>query len=304
MTQVETSVLGASRPQESVLRAPSSVLRRAGLLARRQPLGFVSLVVIVAMTFTALFAAQIAPFDPLETHTLDRLQGPNSTYWLGTDQLGRDVLSRIIYGARISLLVGLIAVSIATICGSVLGLLSGYFGGMVDVVLQRAVDALQAFPGLILALALMSVFGSGVIQVTIAIAIVLAPSESRVVRGSVLAVKEYPYIEAARSIGAHDLRLIVRHILPNVTAPILILASTTFGLAILIEGALSFLGLGTPPPTASWGGMLQGSGRQFIERAPTLALFPGLAISISVLAFNLLGDTLRDIWDPRLRGLQ
>jgi ABC-type dipeptide/oligopeptide/nickel transport system permease subunit len=251
----------------------------------------------------AVFAEQIAPFDPLESHAADRLQSPNREYLLGTDQLGRDVLSRIIYGARISLLVGLVSVAIATVCGAIVGLLSGYFGGTLDIVVQRIVDAFQAFPGLILALALMSVFGSGIVQVTVAIAIVIAPSQSRVVRSAVLGMKENQYMEAARAIGANDLRLILWHVLPNVTAPILILASTTLGLAILIEGGLSFLGLGTPPPTPSWGGMLSGSSRVYMERAPTLSLFPGIAITATVLAFNLFGDTLRDIWDPRLRGL-
>jgi ABC-type dipeptide/oligopeptide/nickel transport system permease subunit len=258
---------------------------------------------ILTVIVMAVFAEQIAPFDPLESHAADRLQSPNSEYLLGTDQLGRDVLSRIIYGARISLLVGLVSVAIATVCGAIVGLLSGYFGGTLDIVVQRIVDAFQAFPGLILALALMSVFGSGIVQVTVAIAIVIAPSQSRVVRSAVLGMKENQYMEAARAIGANDLRLVLWHVLPNVTAPILILASTTLGLAILIEGGLSFLGLGTPPPTPSWGGMLSGSSRVYMERAPTLSLFPGIAITATVLAFNLFGDTLRDIWDPRLRGL-
>ncbi len=277
-----------------------------GLLRQlaRKPLGFVSLIIIVAVIVMAALAAQISPYDPLETHAADRLQGPSSQYLLGTDQIGRDDLSRIIYGARISLLVGLISVGVATVCGSAIGLVSGYVGGALDMVTQRVVDALQSFPGLILALALMSVFGSGVVQVTVAIAIVIAPSEARVVRGAVLAVKENLYIEAARALGANSARLIVRHILPNVMAPILILASTTLGLAILVEGALSFLGLGTPPPTASWGNMLAGNGRAYLERAPTLSLFPGIVLSLTVLAFNLLGDTLRDIWDPRLRGVR
>jgi ABC-type dipeptide/oligopeptide/nickel transport system permease subunit len=270
----------------------------------RKPLGLISLVLIMVVVVTAIFAEQLAPYDPLESHAADRLQGPNSEYLLGTDQLGRDVLSRIIYGARISLLVGLISVGVSTISGAIVGLFSGYFGGTLDIVVQRIVDAFQAFPGLILALALMSVFGSGIVQVTIAIAIVIAPSQSRVVRSAVLGMKENQYMEAARSIGANDLRLILWHILPNVTAPILILASITLGLAILIEGALSFLGLGTPPPTPSWGGMLSGGSRVYMERAPTLSLFPGIAISLTVLAFNLFGDTLRDIWDPRLRGLR
>lgn len=293
----EPQVLQRLAPRSAALL---SLLRQF----RRKPLGMVSLAIILVLVVMALLASQIAPYDPLESHALDRLQGPNSTYWLGTDQLGRDVLSRIIHGARVSLLVGLISVGISTLCGSMIGLISGYFGGKLDMAVQRVVDAFQAFPGLILALALMSVFGSGIIQVTIAIAIVIAPSDSRVIRAAVLSIKENAYVEAARSLGAGDLRLIFRHILPNVTAPMLILASTMLGLAILIEGALSFLGLGTPPPTPSWGGMLQGTGRAYLERVPTLSLFPGIAISLSVLAFNLLGDTLRDIWDPRLRGLQ
>lgn len=268
----------------------------------RKPLGMVSLVLIVIVIIAGVFAPVLAPYDPLESHAVDRLQSPNSRYLLGTDQLGRDELSRIIYGARISLLVGLISVGVASICGGLVGLISGYYGGVLDMVVQRIVDAFQAFPGLILALALMSVFGSGIVQVTVAIAIVIAPHEARVVRSAVLAMKESQYMEAARALGANHPRLILRHVLPNVTAPILILASVTLGLAILTEGALSFLGLGTPPPTPSWGGMLSGTGRAYMERAPTLSLFPGIAISLSVLAFNLFGDTLRDLWDPRLRG--
>jgi ABC-type dipeptide/oligopeptide/nickel transport system permease subunit len=301
-----TEQVASRRESQALDRLAPRAGARWALLGQlwRNPLGLVSLLLIVVVILMALFAPLIAPYDPLESHAIDRLQTPSSQYLLGTDQLGRDVFSRIIYGARISLLVGLISVGIATVCGGLIGLASGYFGGVADIVTQRVVDAFQAFPGLILALALMSVFGSGIVQVTVAIAIVIAPSQSRVIRGATLSVKENAYIEAARALGATDRRLILRHILPNVTAPILILASTTLGLAILIEGALSFLGLGTPPPTPSWGGMLTGSARAYMERVPTLSLFPGIAISLTVLAFNLFGDTLRDIWDPRLRGLR
>jgi peptide/nickel transport system permease protein len=291
----DTRIAGHAKRED---RQAFSTLRR---LVQR-PVGIISLTLILMLVIMAVFAPWISPFDPLESHALDRLQGPSAHYLLGTDQLGRDVLSRTIYGARVSAIVGLLSVTISTVGGSVVAIISGYYGGKLDIVVQRAVDALQAFPGLILALALVSVFGSGIVQEIVAIAVVVAPSDSRVVRGAVLAAKENQYVEAARATGAGDLRIILQHILPNVMAPILILGSIMFGLAILIEGALSFLGLGTPPPTPSWGNMIQGGGLTYLESDPTLTLFPGIAMSLAVLGFNLLGDELRDIWDPRLRG--
>ena len=230
-----------------------------------------------------------------------RLHPPDATFLFGTDTHGRDVLSRIIYGARVSLIVGFLSVAIGTLAGTLIGLVSGYWEGSIDQVLQRLVDTLMAFPGIVLALAVLSVFGQSLLNVILVIGLVIAPGASRVVRGTVLSVKHNTYVDAARAAGASSWRIILRHILPNVFAPILIIASVWLGNAIVIEAALSFLGLGTPPPTPTWGGMLSGEGRRSLETAPYLAIFPGLAISIVVLAFNMFGDAVRDLLDPRLR---
>ncbi len=293
-------------PGDGIVRAPSraGVLTRLARVSRAKPVGAVSAAVIVIMVLSGVFADFIAPFDPLEAHVRDRLQGPGLTYWMGTDNLGRDVFSRVVHGARISLLIAIPAVILGVGAGSIIGIISGYLGGWFDLLVQRFLDASQAIPSLILALAVIAVLGAGVDKVIYVIAFIAVPWNGRVVRGSVLSIKENQYIDAARSVGAGNLRIMFRHILPNVVAPILVLVSVLLGAAIIIEASLSFLGLGVPPPEPSWGGMLSREGRAFMERAPTLALFPGLAISIVVLAFNLLGDTLRDIWDPRLRGSQ
>jgi peptide/nickel transport system permease protein len=277
---------------------------RLGRVARNKPVGTFSAVVIIVMVLSGIFADAVAPFDPLEAHVKDRLQGPSLTYWMGTDNLGRDVFSRVTHGARISLLIAIPAVILGVGVGSIIGIISGYLGGWFDLLVQRLLDASQAIPSLILALAVIAVLGAGIDKVIYVIAFIAVPWNGRVVRGSVLSIKENQYIDAARSVGAGNLRIMFRHILPNVVAPILVLVSVLLGAAIIIEASLSFLGLGVPPPEPSWGGMLSREGRSFMERAPTLALFPGLAISVVVLAFNLLGDTLRDIWDPRLRGSQ
>ena len=293
-------------PANGLLRARrrTGYLVRLGRVTRNKPVGTVSAVVIIVMVLSGIFADVIAPFDPLEAHVRDRLQGPSLTYWMGTDNLGRDVFSRVAHGARTTLLIAIPAVILGVGAGSIIGIISGYLGGWFDLLVQRLLDASQAIPSLILALAVIAVLGAGVDKVIYVIAFIAVPWNGRVVRGSVLSIKENQYIDAARSVGAGNLRIMFRHILPNVVAPILVLVSVLLGAAIIIEASLSFLGLGVPPPEPSWGGMLSREGRSFMERAPTLALFPGLAISVVVLAFNLLGDTLRDIWDPRLRGSQ
>ncbi len=293
-------------PANGLLRARrrTGYLVRLGRVTRNKPVGTVSAVVIIVMVLSGIFADVIAPFDPLEAHVRDRLQGPSLTYWMGTDNLGRDVFSRVAHGARTTLLIAIPAVILGVGVGSIIGIISGYLGGWFDLLVQRLLDASQAIPSLILALAVIAVLGAGVDKVIYVIAFIAVPWNGRVVRGSVLSIKENQYIDAARSVGAGNLRIMFRHILPNVVAPILVLVSVLLGAAIIIEASLSFLGLGVPPPEPSWGGMLSREGRSFMERAPTLALFPGLAISVVVLAFNLLGDTLRDIWDPRLRGSQ
>jgi len=291
----EAHAVEALRP-----RAPR--LRRLMVTARQKPLGTFSAIIIMAMIIMAIFAPYISPYDPYEPQSNARLLGPSPRFLFGTDGLGRDLLSRIIFGARISLWVGIISVGLGTFSGSILGLISGYWEGKTDLIIQRIMDSIMAFPALVLAMVMMSVLGPSLNNVMIAIAVVIAPGASRIVRGTVLSVKQNQYVDAARCIGATDLRILSWHILPNVAAPIIIIVSVMLGSAILIEAGLSFLGLGTPPPTPSWGGILSGEGRRNMENAPWIALAPGLAISLAVLAFNLLGDALRDIWDPRLRG--
>jgi peptide/nickel transport system permease protein len=282
--------------------------RRTSLwtLARRKPLGAVSAVILVGLIAVAILAPVIAPYDPYQFNLNERglpirLRYPDRQFLFGTDAHGRDVFSRIIYGARVSLLVGFCSVLLGTCAGTLIGLVSGYWEGKTDQGLQRGVDTLMAFPGIVLALAVLSVLGQSLLNIILVIALVIAPGSSRIVRGTVLSLKQNAYIDAARAAGATSWRIILRHILPNVFAPVLIIASVWLGNAIVIEAALSFLGLGTPPPTPTWGGMLGGEGRRSLETAPYLAIFPGLAISIVVLAFNMLGDALRDIFDPRLR---
>jgi ABC-type dipeptide/oligopeptide/nickel transport system permease subunit len=278
-----------------------SRLRALWVTMRRKPLGAVSALLLVAIVLTAIFANVLAPYDPLEADPSIRLARPSAAHPFGTDDIGRDVLSRIIHGARISLWVGLLAVGIGTAIGMVIGLACGYWEGRLDMLLQRVMDAVQAIPGLVLALAIVSVLKPSTTNAMIAIAMVIIPGNSRIVRGAVLSAKQNRYVEAAQAIGCKQPRILLSHILPNVTAPILVIASIWLGNAILIEATLSFLGVGTQPPTPSWGLMLSSTGRAFMEQAPWLAIFPGLAISLSVLAFNLFGDTLRDAWDPKLR---
>src|SRR5499433_1382053 len=268
---------------------------------RKKPLGAFSATLLIVIVLMAIFADVLAPYDPLEPHPEIRLSAPSRAHPFGTDDIGRDVLSRIIHGARISLWVGLLAVGIGTAAGMVIGLLCGYCEGRIDLIVQRVMDAIQAIPALVLALAIVSVLRPSTTNAMLAIAKVIIPGNSRVVRGAVLSAKQNRFVEAAQAIGCRDYRIIASHILPNVTAPILILASIWLGNAILIEASLSFLGVGTQPPTPSWGLMLSSTGRAFMEQAPWLAIFPGLAISLAVFGFNLFGDTLRDAWDPKLR---
>lgn len=279
-----------------------SLLGRTLVLARRKPLGAVSAVVILLVFLAAVFAPLIAPFDPTETHPRDKLLGPSAAYRLGTDDLGRDVFSRIVYGARTSLWAGAGATLFGTLLGSLIGMFSAYAGGWADMVVQRIMDSVQVLPLIVLLMVIVSAIGPSLWNIIWALSIGLLPGAGRIVRSAALSVQTEPYIEAARVVGAPPGRILLRHILPNVTAPIIVIASVTIGLAILAEASLSFLGLGVPPPNPSWGGMLAINARRWFERAPYLALFPGLAITITVLAFNLLGDTLRDVLDPRLRG--
>lgn len=266
----------------------------------KQPVAAASLVCILLIVFSAVFADVVSPDDPIRI-SRDTFQSPSLDHPFGTDDLGRDLFSRVIHGARVSLYVGLVSVFLGVLAGSTIGLISGAAGGVIDLLVQRVVDAMLAFPALVLTMALVSVFGASTSSALVAIAIVFIPGTSRVVRSAVFVVKQNMYIEASRAVGATNLRIIARHILPNVMAPILVLVSAYVGAAILIEASLSFLGLGTQPPNPSWGLMLSGTGRRYMEEAPWMAIFPGLAISLTVLAFNMLGDVLRDMLDPRLR---
>ena len=297
------STLVEAPPQAATADDVAAVSRTRALLLvmRRKPLGAISAALIAVIVLTAIFANVLAPYDPLDADPNIRLAPPSQAHPFGTDDIGRDVLSRIIYGSRISLWVGLLAVGIGTAFGMVIGLVCGYWEGRVDIVLQRVMDAVQAIPGLVLALAIVSILKPSTTNAMIAIAVVIIPGNSRVVRGTVLSAKQNRYVEAAEAIGCRQPRILLSHILPNVTAPILVIASIWLGNAILIEATLSFLGVGTQPPIPSWGLMLSSTGRAFMEQAPWLAIFPGLAISLAVLGFNLFGDTLRDAWDPKLR---
>jgi len=260
----------------------------------------IGLILLCILIFAAVFAPVLAPYNPYESNLPEALKGPNAMHIMGTDELGRDILSRTLYGSRISLLVGIEAVTLALACGVILGALAGFYGGKVDTMIMGVMDIMLSFPSILLAIAFMTVMGRGVEKAVIAIGIVSIPQYARIVRASVLSVKENVYIMAARAIGNNDKRLIFVHILPNVMAPIIVRATIGVSVAILEAAALGFLGLGVEPPTAEWGTML-GAGRQAIFSAPHIVTFPGLAITLTVMAFNLLGDGLRDVLDPRLK---
>ncbi|MEK7770570.1 MAG: ABC transporter permease [candidate division NC10 bacterium] len=271
-------------------------------LIRRKPLGAVGGAIALGMLLVAIFADVLAPYDFNDTALLRALQRPGATHWFGTDELGRDVYSRVIHGARVSMLVGLAATAISIGLGGLIGIVSGYFGRRVDLVLQRLVDAWMAFPGLVMAIVILALLGPGLWSVILALGVSQAFSQSRTIRSATLVVREQPYIEASLAVGASHWRVLGRHVLPNVVAPIIIVASTFLGFVILVEAAVSFLGYGVPPPRPSWGGMLSATGRVYMIRAPWLSIFPGLALSLAVFGFNVLGDALRDLLDPRLRA--
>jgi len=282
---------------------PSHWLVGLGTFASRWPLGAAGAVIIVLMIGSAVFAPFIAPYDPLETDFAAQFSPPTMAHWLGTDAFGRDLLSRIIYGSRTALLVGFASAFLGATLGAMLGVASAYFGGPIDLVVQRLVDIFLAFPIIILALAVVSILGTGVSNVIMAITVPMIPNCARVVRSSALAVRQMPYVDAARAAGFGYARIIFRHMLPNVMAPYLIMLTAFVGQAILLEASLSFLGLGVAEPTPAWGLMLRGAAVEFAESAPWMAIFPGLAISLGVFAFNLFGDALRDALDPKLRTL-
>lgn len=278
-------------------KSENSIMRR--LLKNR--LAFVGMIIICLMIISALFAPLIATHDPLKMDLVNTLTEPGvNGHLLGTDNYGRDLFSRIVYGAQISLVVGVFAVGLGGILGTVLGLLAGYYGGRIDAIIMRTMDGLFAFPSILLSIALMTVFGSGLFNVILAIGIANIPGFARIVRGQVLSVKEEEYIEVTRSLGANNSRIIFHHILPNCMAPIIVYATMNVAGAIISEAALSFLGLGVEPPTASWGSILK-DGKDFLVLSPHMATYSGLAILLSVLGFNLFGDGLRDALDPKMK---
>lgn len=287
------------RRAEASRRTPGHRLRH---VARRSPLGVLAFFVLALLFAAALLAPQLARYDPLELHRIDRLQGPSGRYWLGTDSFGRDQFSRIVYGSRISLWVGVAPIAISTVIGGISGLVSGFFGGWLDTCIQRVMDALMAFPALLLVLVIVSLMGASERNIILVLALVTIPSVSRVARGATMVVSAQAYVDSARAVGASNARIAFFHIVPNIFAPILVVAASLIGTAILAEASLSFLGLGVQPPEPTWGNLLAGQNRDLFEVAPWLAIFPGLAITITVLAFNLLGDALRDLLDPRNRG--
>jgi len=292
----------------SSLDAAASFHRRgpAGnffLFCREKPLGALAAALLLVMVLAAAFAETLATHDPIRTDAEHTLARPDRIHRFGTDNLGRDIYSRIMYGARVSLAVGIASTLLGAVFGGIIGVVSGYFGGWLDLMTQRMTDILQGLPLLILALVMAAALGPSIGNVIVAISVPIIPRAQRVIRSSVLAIREFAYIEAARALGTGHLRIAFRHVLPNTIGPFIVLMTAQFGSAILVEAALSFLGLGVPEPYPSWGRMLSVSAAEFAQKAPWMVLFPGTAISLVVFASNLLGDAVRDKLDPRLRGV-
>ena len=283
-------------------QARSAWQRRLTRFFRAKPLAALGLCIIVILLAMALFAEIIAPYAYNQAEVGDALQPPSRQHWMGTDNQGRDIFSRVVYGARVSMAITLGAVLMGTLLATVVGAVSGYFGGAVDLLLQRLVDAWMAFPWLVLLVSMMAILGRSITHLTLALGVLVAAEGSRVIRSATLSVKEQAYMEAAHAAGASHARMLWRYILPNIAAPVIITATVSLGSVILAEASLSFLGFGVPPPYPSWGRMLNASGRVFMVRAPWMVIWAGAAISLTVFAFNMVGDALRDWLDPRLRG--
>ena len=273
-------------------------------LVREKPLGTVCGIIILLLILVAIFTEALAPYPYMKINLIDRMQGPSDRYLLGTDFAGRDLLSRLIYGARLSLAVGLAATTINVVVAVLIGGISGFLGGKVDLAMQRFVDAWMAFPGLLLLLTIMSIVGQGLLQIIVVLGIAGGIGGSRIMRGAVIGIKENDYFLAARAVGTPTSQILIRHVLPNIMAPIIIVFSINIGGVIMAEASLSFLGFGLPVEFPSWGGMLSREGRLYMEMAPRLALWPGLCLTIVVYSLNMFGDALRDLLDPRLRGGQ
>ena len=271
-------------------------------LVKEKPLSIIAGVVILLLILVAIFADVLAPYPHDEVNIVDRMQAPSNRYLLGTDQLGRDLLSRLVFGARISLTVGLAATTVNVVVAVLIGGVSGFFGGRLDLAMQRFVDAWMAFPGLLLLLTIMSLVGRGLPQIIVVLGVTGGIGGSRVVRGAVIGVKENAYFQAAEAIGGTRWRTLIHHVLPNIAAPVIIIFTINVGGVIISEAALSFLGFGLPISVPSWGGMLSREGREFMEVAPRLALWPGLCLTVVVYCLNMFGDAVRDLLDPRLRG--
>jgi peptide/nickel transport system permease protein len=301
MTITVPNRAAAAGPPDEALDRKRSPIDVALHFVRRQPLGTFGLVIVVVMFLAGALASWIAPFDPEENDFTAMMEAPSLVHWLGTDQFGRDIFSRLVFGARTALIVGFSSAVLGGVIGLVMGVASAYFGGWFDLIFQRVLDVLMAFPLIILALAVVAVFGTGVFNVIIAITIPLVPRCGRVVRASALAVREVPYVDAARALGFSHTRIVLRHMVPNVIAPFLILLSAFVGQAILAEASLSYLGLGVQEPVPAWGLMLQGGAEEYATTAPWIAVFPGVAIMLTVLGISLFGDALRDAIDPKLR---
>lgn len=282
--------------------APRPIRQFVTRLFREKPVGAASALVFLLFVFCGVFADYLAPYGYNEINMSARLQAPSWSHLFGTDNLGRDMFSRCLYGAQLSVIIGLSAAALATIISVVIGTLTGYLGGRFDMIVQRIVDAYMSFPELVILIAVVSVLGPGMIQIICVLSLVLGIGGSRIIRSAVVSARENMYVHAAQSIGASTARVLWRHLLPNIMPPIIVLFTTRVGAVILIESGLSFLGLGVPPPAPTWGGLLSGSGRTYMFQGPWLALAPGLCLTMVVYATNVFGDALRDLLDPRMRG--
>jgi peptide/nickel transport system permease protein len=301
MTDIAPTPAAAAVLADDSYVAPRGVWAATMRFLRRQPVGTIGIVLVAIFGLAGLLADWIAPYNPTANDFSAMTEAPSWAHWLGTDQLGRDILSRILFGARTAFIVGMTSAIVGGASGLVLGVGSAYFGGRIDLILQRILDIIMSFPLIIMALAVVSIFGTGVHNVIVAITIPLIPRCARVVRSSALSIRNVPYVDAARALGYSHSRIILAHMVPNVTAPFLIMLTSFVGQAILAEASLSYLGLGVQEPVAAWGLMLQGGAEEYASTAPWIAVFPGLAIMLTVFGINLFGDALRDVLDPKLR---